>query len=612
MPIPANSPGTKSSFRDASRQLLSHTSLPGAGPLLEKALMLNRLDRLRVEAAQDAGRANFFEAMLERLKVDYRCADEDKARISREGPLILVVNHPFGLVEGPILGALLSAIRPDFKFLANSLLAEVPELSNYVIPVDPFGGEAAVRSNWRALRTAVSWLREKGLLVAFPAGEVSSMHFPRLQVQEPVWHDTIARVVSMTKAPVIPVHIHGSNSALFQIAGLVHPGLRTMLLPRELFNKQGWTIRLTVGHAIPASRLEPMGSQAAAEYLRERTQFLGSRFDAERANPSVAVRLTKPRHVPVAEAGDARAIQSEVEALPRRQTLAASGDSRVIVADAGQIPETLREIGRLREIAFRQAGEGTGAALDLDRFDRYYRHLFLWNEKRKEVCGAYRLAGTDSVLARFGVRGLYTSTLFRFKPGFLEDGVFPALELGRSFVRPEYQKSYQSLFLLWKGIGAIVAREPRYRYLLGPVSISNKYRPASRALMTAYLSARCRDERLAAGVEPVRKFRPRVSGGCDVTRLSTLLTDVDDLSQAISDLEPDRQGVPVLLRQYLNLGGQILDFNVDPRFSGVVDGLIVVDLLKLGKRLLGRYLGNEGAQAFLAWHGFEECEATSA
>jgi len=278
-------------------------------------------------------------------------------------------------------------------------------------------------------------------------------------------------------------------------------------------------------------------------------------------------------------------LSREIAALPDANLLTRVGGLSVFVASARMIPATLNEIGRLRELTFRATGEGTGKALDLDMFDEHYEHLFAWNEVQKEVVGAYRLAGTDRT------RDLYTATLFRYDAAFLEK-MGPAIELGRSFVRPEYQKGFAPLLALWKGIGKYLAHNPRYRILFGPVSISNQYQAVSRELMVAFLKrhASLRDWMgLISHRNPFRMRRttpefPR--GGFDV----------EDLSDVVSDLEPSRAGVPVLLRQYLKLGGKLLGFNVDPEFCDALDGLILVDLTKTEPRLLERYLGKAEAK----------------
>jgi len=263
----------------------------------------------------------------------------------------------------------------------------------------------------------------------------------------------------------------------------------------------------------------------------------------------------------------------------------------VYLALAAEIPTVLAEIGRQREITFRAAGEGTGKPSDLDDFDVHYLHLFVWSEKHNEVVGAYRLAATDSARAR-----LYTATLFQYSGAFLER-MGPALELGRSFVRPQYQKSFSALLLLWKGIGKYVTRNPRYKVLFGAVSISNQYHSISRRLMVSFLE---RHALLKDWAGLVRVRNPFRSGPAD--ELPQAVLDIDDLANVVSDIEPQQAGVPILLRQYLKLGGKLLGFNLDPDFSNVLDGLILVDLTKTEPKLLERYLGRNEAAEFLAFH----------
>jgi putative hemolysin len=295
--------------------------------------------------------------------------------------------------------------------------------------------------------------------------------------------------------------------------------------------------------------------------------------------------------LPIAEPPAPSLVAADVAALPPDRVLDRSGDLAVYLAAANEIPHALREIGRLREITFRAAGEGTGKPLDLDEFDPHYLHLFVWNARREEIVGAYRLVGTDTAAER-----LYTATLFRYDRRFL-DRLGPALELGRSFIRQEYQKGFTPLLLLWKGIGAYVARNPRYKVLFGPVSISNQYAAISRELMVGFLEkyAMVREwAGLAAARRPLRRTaRPA---------LPSAGLDVDDLSAMVGDVEQGQAGVPVLLRQYLRLGGKLLGFNIDPNFSQALDGLILVDLTRTEPKLLDRYLGSREAAEFIAFH----------
>jgi putative hemolysin len=575
---------------DAARLMLQRTPAAAGGRLVENYLLPGQLDRAWMGAVRDSTGASVFGNFLDAMTVRCECADADVGRLPQKGPVVVVANHPFGLIEGAILGALAARVRGDFKILANSFLAGVPALRDYVIAVDPFGG--AARENWRSLRCAIDWLKRGGMLITFPAGEVSSLRLPGLQIADPEWNENVTRIIQITGASALPAFFHGTNGPGFQMAGLIHPGLRTALLPRELLNKRGRSIRVSIGRLIDPGRFPRLSENGhATEYLRHRTHVLQAR---EIGKPwGIA-----PRRARIPDPVNPDAMRAEIDSLSAGELLLESGNYAVYCSTAARIPYTLREIGRLREIAFRQAGEGTGRALDLDRFDAHYHHLWIWNAKSREVVGAYRMTGTDSVRAR---RDLYTSTLFRFRAGLLEK-FHPALELGRSFIRPEYQKNAIALLLLWKGIGRYVARNPRYRMLFGPVSISREYNPASRDLMVSFLEARCGNRELAALVEPRRKLRSRRLGACDTRLLGSLLADVDELSEVVADIESDGKGVPVLLRQYLNVGGQMLGFNVDADFSDVVDGLVMVDLARLSRKLLDRYLGKPGAEAFLEAH----------
>lgn len=567
---------------DAARTRLEDTP----GKFVQNFLLPAELDRAWNAAAGGAG-PQVFARFLNSLGVKYECGEEDLASIPQNGPVVLVANHPFGLVEGAIFGAMLAKVRPDFRFLANSLLADIPALREYVISVEVFGN--AAKSNWRSLRLSIDWLQRGGVLVTFPAGEVSSLQFPQLAIADQAWSENITRLIQISGAAAVPAYFHGTNGPGFHLAGMIHPRLRTALLPRELLNKRGRTIRVSIGRAVGPERVAELADHGdAIEYLRNRTHVLQARG----AEKSWRIELRRAR---VAGAVDPRAMRAEMEHLDADQTLMENGDYLVCAAPAGKIPNILREIGRLREISFRKVGEGTGRSLDLDRFDAHYQHLWIWNGKTDEVVGAYRMQGTDAVRSK---HDLYTSTLFRFRPALLER-FHPALELGRSFVRPEYQRSYAALLLLWKGIGRYVARNPRYRVLFGPVSISRAYNRASRELMVSFLRARCANTDLGSLVEPKRQFRSRRMPTCDIQLLGSLIADVDELSDVVADLEPDGKGVPVLVRQYLKVGGQILAFNVDADFSDVVDGLVVVDLARMDRPLLEKYLGKDGAEEFL-------------
>lgn len=291
-------------------------------------------------------------------------------------------------------------------------------------------------------------------------------------------------------------------------------------------------------------------------------------------------------------------LKAELEVLPAMQRLAVIGRFSVQYARASQIPWSLQEIGRLREVTFRAAGEGTGNSADIDLYDSYYLHLWIWDHEAEMIVGAYRMGRTDEIVARYGLDALYTQSLFKFGRTLLRV-LDPAIELGRSFVRQEYQRSFAPLMLLWRGIGLYMAREPRYAVLFGAVSISNSYTQASRRLMVEFLTENNSDDRLARLVKPRSPFRHGRWRG--VLRHGEL-KDIDQVSRLIESMEPDRKGIPVLLRQYLKLGGRLLAFSADEEFSDVLDGLMVCDLRNSDLKILAKYMGEEGVQRFRVQH----------
>jgi putative hemolysin len=446
----------------------------------------------------------------------------------------------------------------------------------------------------------MSWMRAGGLLAAFPAGEVAHVDFKTGTCVDPPWHAEIAQLAQRAGASAVPIFFAGANSMAFQIAGAVHPSLRTASLPRELLNKRGHRVEIRIGRPVaPATLKSFTGPREAIEYLRCRTYLLDPGAQAAETNRFRPPPIF-PRKAPVVADAPAGVVAREIESLPADRKLAESGDLAVFLGAAGDFPTALHEIGRLREIAFRGAGEGTGRSIDLDRFDRYYQHLVLWNRTARQVVGGYRLGPTPDILPRHGVRGLYTSTLFRFRPELFER-IGPAIELGRSFIRPEYQKQYAPLLLLWKGIARYAARRPECATLFGGVTISNHYHPVSRHLMVKFLETR-RAGDLASLVSPRHPYRP----AGHVFRRTGLPTrvpgDLEELSDLIAGMESDGKGVPILVKQYLKTGGRLMAFNVDRGFSDALDALIMVDLRAAPAPLLKRFLGEQGAAAFSAWH----------
>jgi putative hemolysin len=569
-------------------------------PRLERMLGLEALRRCYTRAVACPEPADFSERALKAVGVSWVVPEDDLARVPTAGPLVAVANHPFGLLDGLILIALLQRIRPDVRVFGNFLLWRIPELRETIIPVDPFGGAAATSRNVGPLRSAIEWLKGGGVLGVFPAGEVAHWSPRDCCVRDPAWSPMVARMVAGARCDVLPVFFQGQNGPSFQLFGLLHPRLRTIMLPREALNKRRHVVHGRIGTVIPFSRSNRFeDSQELIDYLRVRTMILGGKTNGSEPEPRTSESAAlQPFEIAIAAPGDRSRIVEEVERLRKDHRLLASGDYEVFCAPKEVMPGILHEIGRLREKTFRAVGEGTGRSLDLDRFDDYYLHLFVWNRRGEELVGAYRLGLVDRIIARFGVRGLYTSTLFRFGRRLLEQ-MGPAIELGRSFVVAEYQRSYPALFWLWKGIGRFVCENPPYRALFGAVSISAEYGPMTKQLLMAFLRQNHFDADLAALAKPRNPPRwRRFPEGCPEL-LSSVVRKIEDVDELVEEIEARHQGVPILVRQYLKLRARLLGFNIDPDFGNVLDGLFYVDLTQVDRSILDRYMGREEAGVFL-------------
>ena len=571
-------------------------------PPIEKLFSLKTLNETYRGIRQRIPEQEFFDASLAEMDVQYEVSERDLKRIPPDGPLLVIANHPFGGIEGLILGSLLTSVRRDVKLLGNYLLHNIPEIRPNLISVDPFGGSDAPRANFGGLKECMRLLKAGGVLITFPSGEVSSLHLNQRKVTDPVWTPHIAALVKRTQANVLPIFFNGRNSSFFQLMGLVHPRLRTALLAHEMFKKRGSTLPLQIGNPISYRKLQKMEDAEMTQYLRVNTYFLKNREVREKKHLSLRFpKIKAPVMETIANAPEARALESELSQLSENQKLVSEKEFEVYHAKAEQIPLMMREIGRLREITFREVNEGTGKSLDLDAFDDRYTQLFLWNKEDRELVGAYRIGHLDKILETTGVKGLYTNTLFVFKPGFLEQ-LGAALELGRSFIRSEYQRKFGCLTLLWKGIGGYLSKYPKYHVLFGPVSISKDYHSVSKNLMVQFLKEKNRFQDLAKLVKPRNPHRRKQIRGVRREDLRKSLRSIDDVSALIAEIEHDGKSIPVLLRHYLKLNAQLLSFNVDKDFSDVLDGLVVVDLKTTDPRMVSRYMGNEAYQVYRQFH----------
>ncbi|MBX3356099.1 MAG: lysophospholipid acyltransferase family protein [Phycisphaeraceae bacterium] len=604
-------------------------------PLIARLLGMGRLNRVlfEVRALVDE-RTNELDALNQVTGIHPLISPHDLARIPASGPLVIVSNHPYGGVDPQILATTLLAVRPDVRFVANRYLATLPFVGSMSFFVDVFGGKEATAFNAAAMHEATRWVSSGGCLCLFPAGEVAHLKWGRWGVQESPWNASAVRLARWANASILPIFVDGRNSTLFQVLGLLHPVLRTMRLPREYFRMMGRGVRVRVGSVLsPAQQARFGNHRELAKVLQVRSKLLGSRrADADGLEPrrvdgalTEASREIARRHrescegvdgldhadlsaqqpVPLVSQHEPAELAAEVAALPPESLLLRQGDYEVRCTKADRIPLLMLEMGRLREITFRAVGEGSGRAIDIDRFDRHYHQLFVWNGRRQELVGAYRMGLTDEILPSQGIDGLYTSTLFEYAPRVMEQ-LGPAIELGRSYVRREYQRKPLPLLLLWRGIAEFIGRHPRYVIVFGPVSISDEYLTTSKKLMMAFLETHRALARVVDAVRPRNPPRLGAISEIDPEPTKWIIRDLDQVDQVVRDLENGERAVPVLLRQYLRMNAKLLAFNVDPDFGNVVDALMFADIRTLHPRIQDFYLGREKAAAFRRAHALDD------
>lgn len=561
---------------------------------LSRLTGVDRLDRMYRKLPTELRGAEFALAALRELGVTFDITQSEYEKVPINGPVVVTANHPFGGIDGLAAIAAIATRRPDLKVIATTALASIPAIRELIIAVDNFSLPERRAANVTAARQALRHVWNGGALLIFPAGEVASLDLSQGCIADPVWKRSAITLIRASKAPVMPLYVHGSNGLGFQLAGLLHPALRTALLPREVTNKRGSRLDLRFGDPVPPAKIEAIDDSAKLEkFLRIRLYALAAPRPGVRNERTK--RLSAEAAEPISTPHPAYSLEREIADLPTSSLLTEVGSLRVYSAQAVEIPNVLHEIGRLRETTFRAVGEGTGAALDLDVYDQRYEHLFAWDTKTQNLVGAYRLAKIDQLRRLYGRQAFYLTTLFEFRePFFVMLG--PALELGRSFIRTEYQRSFAPLLALWRGIGEYVGRNPRYTKLIGPVSVSADYDRASHAMLVRYLKWHHFNPVMASLIKPRVPFRATHI----LANLNRELKGVDGLDM-LSDLLPEsdtKRQVPVLLRQYLKLGGEVVGFNIDPDFGHCLDCLTVVDLRRTPDSVLSKYMSTATLRRF--------------
>ncbi|MBN2807613.1 MAG: lysophospholipid acyltransferase family protein [Prolixibacteraceae bacterium] len=536
-------------------------------------LRMKKVNKLYTELAREKG-LDFIDKLIETLDIRFEFDENQLKKIPLKGPFITISNHPYGGLDGILLIKLLSKVRPDVKILANSLLQKIDPLQDFFIGIQPFDQKNSDRTG---LKQVITHLRNNGVLGVFPAGEASG-YDQYYNVADKEWEFMVIKLIKKANVPVVPIYFSGSNSRLYHILGMINPVLSSIKLPSELFKKKK-NVSIRIGSAIKAAELNQFSDiHQTGRFLRAKTYCLGA---------SQQLEIKKFFHIPnfmkketveaIIPAIDPDKMLHEINSVKSEALLFNVKNYSVYCAPSKKIPNILNEIGRLREITFRQVGEGTNKAVDLDEYDLYYNHLFIWDNEANCIVGAYRIGMGDDIVKQFGLHGLYIKSLFKIHPK-MTSTFSEALELGRSFVVQEYQRKPLPLFLLWKGILYFLLKNPKYRYLTGPVSISNNYSTASKESIIKFITTYYFNNDLARYIRPRKGYR-FVSQNENINMLLDHAgDDLNKFDRMIGDIDKVNSGIPVLLKKYLSLNAKILAFNVDPNFNNCLDGLIMLDI----------------------------------
>ncbi len=548
--------------------------LSGIAPAIMQLTGINRVNKMFDEISGYQG-IEFVDALIDYLGVKFSFDEHELQQIPKTGAFVVVANHPFGVVDGILMMKILAAVRPDFRVMANFLLAHVDNVKEFVIPVNPFENQRV--SSLRGMKSALTALASGQPVGIFPAGEVSAFQTEIKGIADREWQKPALKLIQKAEVPVVPMYFQGKNSTIFHLMGMIHPMLRTARLPAEMFNKKH-EIKIRIGKPISVKEQQKFTDlKRYGRFLRAKTYAQGSGLEVKNFFGKPALTFAKKSALIVAPTAT-DLLENDIQNLRHSgKIINEIQNFELFLAPATEIPHVLAEIGRLRELTFRAVGEGTNNASDLDEYDLYYHHLFLWDKTTRQICGAYRLGRGKDILERYGKQGFYIHSLFRIKDEFASI-LGQSAELGRSFVLPEYQRKRLPLYMLWQGILSFLMTHKEYRYLIGPVSISNSYSKISKDLLVQFMLENCYNPDLAKYIVPRKKFKANIKTLAETEALlDSTEKNLKLLDKIIEDIEPEHFKVPVLFKKYLSLNAQIIGFNVDPKFSNALDGLMLLD-----------------------------------
>lgn len=550
------------------------------GWLLMKVLKISTLNKI-YNRNKHLSEVTFLNSILDEFQIKFEIPEEDLKRLPKEGPYITVSNHPLGGIDGILLLKLMLEREPNFKIIANFLLHRIEPMKPYIMPVNPFENHKDAKSSVVGLKETLRHLSDGKPLGMFPAGEVSTYKDGVLVVDKP-WEEGAIKVIRKAQVPVVPIYFHAKNSRLFYFLSKLNDTLRTAKLPSELLTQKKRVIKVRIGKPISvAEQNEYETIEAYSDFLRKKTYMLANAF--EKGNKLLAAPSLKfPKNVKeIAKPANQDKILEEIDMLKKSDwRLLQSKNYQVYLVTADKIPNILHEIGRLREITFRAVGEGTNESLDLDQYDKYYHHMFLWDDDAKVIAGAYRMGLGSEIYGKYGIDGFYLHELFRFEPE-LYDMMSKSIEMGRAFIIEEYQQKPMPLFLLWKGIVHTTLRYPEHKYLIGGVSISNQFSDFSKSLMIEFMKSHYYDPWVAQYVHPKKEYKVKLKDADKDFVFNETEADLNKFDKIIDEVEPGNLRLPVLIKKYIKQNARVVAFNVDPLFNNAVDGLMYIRIADL-------------------------------
>ncbi|MFT5964703.1 MAG: putative hemolysin [Flavobacterium sp.] len=546
-----------------------------SGWLLMKILKISKLNKF-YDSNKHLEDTEFLNAILDDLDIKFEIPQEDFKRLPKDGAYITISNHPLGGIDGVLLLKLMLEKEPNFKIIANFLLHRIKPLQKYIMPVNPFEHLKNAKSSVIGIKETLRHLSDGKPLGMFPAGEVSSYRDGKLMVDKP-WEEGAIKVIRKAQVPVIPIYFHAKNSWLFYFLSKISSTFRTAKLPSEVFSQKRRVIKVRIGRPISvAEQNEYKTIEAYSEFLRKKTYILANPYakESKLLTPPTLKITRSPKEI--ATPANSEKMIAEVDTLRNTDCrLLHSKNYEVFFAEADKIPNILHEIGRLREITFREVGEGTNKSIDLDKYDQYYHHLFLWDEAAKKIAGAYRMGLGSQIFPKYGIEGFYLNELFRFEPE-LDDMMDQSIEMGRAFIIKEYQQKPMPLFLLWKGIIHTTLRFPEHKFLLGGVSISNQFSNFSKSLMIEFMKSNYYDPYIAQYVHPKKAYKVKLKDADKDFIFNETEADLNKFDKIIDELEPGVLRLPVLIKKYIKQNAKVVAFNVDPLFNNAIDGLMYI------------------------------------